>query len=214
MDGARGDPPPGGRGCPGGRGAALLAALKGRTKQPGESSAAGDAVSERTEETSSQQSGPVGRGALLGSMSSSRLSTASTSVASMTVGRGALLEKLKVKTATPGDSAFPVLKPPMGRAALVSQSISFSPSNLLIVCCQVASLKGSITGAGSSSTGTKSHVSELMLDQDGQSQDVVSPPHGLVSPPSSPVIQTLANKFERVGVLDKGPIVKKGKKLF
>ena len=120
MDGARGDPPPGGRGCPGGRGAALLAALKGRTKQPGESSAAGDAVSERTEETSSQQSGPVGRGALLGSMSSSRLSTASTSVASMTVGRGALLEKLKVKTATPGDSAFPVLKPPMGRAALVS----------------------------------------------------------------------------------------------
>ena len=190
-----------------------MAALKGRTKQPGESSAAGDAVSERFEETSSQQSGPVGRGALLGSISSSRLSTASTSVASMTVGRGALLEKLKVKTATPGDSAVPVLKPPMGRAALVSQSILFSPSNLLIVC-QVASLKGSITGAGSSSTGTKSHVSELMLDQDGQSQDVVSPPHGLVSPPSSPVIQTLANKFERVGVLDKGPIVKKGKKLF
>ena len=117
---------------PGGRGAALLAAMR-KNKKPGESPAdvsqapsepASSALDTSVQSTSSTQ-GPVGRGALLAGALASRPGSSAASVASSqgpAVGRQALLERLKIKTASvggAGDSSICTPKPPIGRAALV-----------------------------------------------------------------------------------------------
>ena len=143
ASGGAGAPPPAGRGV-GGRGAALLAAMRNKNRRPGEAGDQGqptptEASSDTTQsplDTSVQSTatsvpasqGPVGRGALLSGALSSRLSSA-TSVTSNTaaVGRQALLERLKIKsgsTAGAGGDTATAPKPPVGRAALVNLTFS------------------------------------------------------------------------------------------
>ena len=117
----------------GGRGAALLAAMR-KNKKPGESPSdvsqapsepASSAVDTSMQSTSSSAQVPVGRGALLAGALASRPGSSAASVSSSqapAVGRQALLERLKIKTASvggAGDSSVSTPKPPIGRAALV-----------------------------------------------------------------------------------------------
>ena len=132
MDGAAGGGPPGaGRGA-GGRGAALLAAMRSKAaKKPGEMTDVSQAASEVSSATGrldnptqSMSQAPVGRGALLSRLSVSGSTSASASTGA--VGRQALLEKLRIKQATQGvagagDNVVPLK--PVGRAALVTYFI-------------------------------------------------------------------------------------------
>ena len=107
----------------GGRGAALLAAMRNKNKKPGDQEVV---TSDRGVDTSMQSAAssvPTGRGALLASAMSSRSSVASSVAPAQ--GRQALLERLKIKKATEGGAASSIVsatKPPIGRAALVSIS--------------------------------------------------------------------------------------------
>ena len=126
----------------GGRGAALLAAMR-KNKKPGESptdvsqapSEPLSSVLDTSVQSTSSTQGPVGRGALLASLAS-RPGSSAASVASSqapAVGRQALLERLKIKTASvggAGDSSVGTPKPPIGRAALVKSKYPLIQSRL------------------------------------------------------------------------------------
>ena len=208
MEGA-GSGPPAGRG---GRGAALLAAIKAKQKRPGDSGGQGvpeggdgaapsqsttpiQDISPSLPSTSSHPL-PVGRAALLSGLAGRGPGGVAASVSSPSVGRAALLEKLKIK----GGAASSVASgsvPAAGRAQLL------------------ASLKGGLSVVGSGSGQSQGGTVSPGVETQAQSPTGgISPPPGQVSPTAAANVSptALAKPMSGMILQEEGgdPIVRKG----
>eukprot|EP00092_Neocalanus_flemingeri_P023338 GFUD01025304.1.p1 GENE.GFUD01025304.1~~GFUD01025304.1.p1 ORF type:complete len:970 (+),score=314.12 GFUD01025304.1:89-2998(+) len=211
MEGA-GAGPPAGRG---GRGAALLAALKAKQKRPGDDEGARVGLADGGAGVSNQQpppvqditptpqpSGsphplPVGRAALLSGLTGRSLGGVASSVSAPSVGRAALLEKLKIKGGVASSLASVGTVPGVGRAQLL------------------ASLKGGVSVVGSSSGQSQGGTVSPGVETRVQSPPGgITPPPGKVSPTAAATVSptALAKPMSGMMIQEEGgdPIIRKG----